>query len=138
MKTRLLARAAAALVATGALATVTATSASAVTVSWLWETNTGNNIGVGSYTDTGNIMKVDDQEVDDRSVLLFVRRPGASTGQACWDHGGASGPGVQCTLDAYAENVTLEGYLCKGEWASDPAQRRIVSCNYDQVKRFAK
>jgi hypothetical protein len=138
MKTRMFARAAAGLAATAALVTVTATSASAVNVNWLWETSTGNNIGVGSYTDTGNVMHVDDQEVDDRSVLLFVRRPGASTGQACWDHGGASGGGVDCTLDAYAENVTLEGFLCKGEWASNPDNRRIVSCNYNQVKTFTK
>ncbi|GAA1539100.1 hypothetical protein [Kribbella lupini] len=138
MKTRMIARAAAALVATAAIATVTATSASAVNVNWLWETTSGNNIGVGSYTDSGNVMHVDDQEVDDRSVLLFVRRPGAATGYACWDHGGASGGGVDCTLDAYNENETLEGYLCKGEWASNPADRQIRTCNTAQIKRFTK
>ncbi|MGW7685021.1 hypothetical protein ACWGID_30045 [Kribbella sp. NPDC054772] len=117
-------RVAAALATTAALVTLTATQASAA-VTWLWQQGDGNNIGTASYTDTGNVIKVNDQEADGHSLLLFVHKPGVSSGWACWDHSGADTSGTTCTLTAYDENTLLEGYLCRGEWATNPADRVI-------------
>jgi len=132
-------RVGAALATTAALVTLSATQANAA-VTWLWEQAGGNNIGTASYTDTGNVMQVNDQEVDDHSLLLFVHRPGVSSGYACWDHGGADGPGTTCTLTQYDENTLLEGYLCRGEWASNPADRVIFwnRCDTGGAKTFRK
>lgn len=137
MRTRT--RVAAALATTAALVTLTATQAGAAVV-WLWEKADGNNIGTATYTDTGNVMHVNDQEADGHSLLLFVHRPGVSTGYACWDHSGADTSGTDCTLNAYDENTLLEGYLCRGEWATNPDDRVIFwdRCDYAGAHQFRK
>ncbi|WP_433163362.1 hypothetical protein [Kribbella sp. CA-247076] len=136
---RMMKRAAVVLAGSVALVLLGTTQAQAA-VTWLWERAGGNNIGTASYTDSGNVIKVDDQEVNDKSLLLFVHRPGVSNGYACWDHGGADGPGTTCNLSQYDENTLLEGYLCQGEWASNPANRVIYwgGCDKAHAKTFRK
>jgi hypothetical protein len=92
--------------------------------SWVWD-RPGGDVGTASYTDTGNLINVNDQLGNGKSLVLYIYRPGANSGVVCWDHGGAPGPGTNCTLAQYDENTLLEGYLCQGEWATDPADRHI-------------
>jgi hypothetical protein len=136
---RMMKRATAVLAGSVALVVVGTTQAHAA-VTWLWEKADGNNIGSASYTDTGNVMHVNDQEPDGHSLVLYVHRPNASTGWACWDHSGADTSGTNCTLNAYDENTLLEGYLCRGEWASDPADRVIFwdRCHVNGTRTFRK
>lgn len=139
MSKKLIVRAVTGLAGVVAFTLVGATSAHAA-LWWHWDKPGGDAIGSASYTDSGDVMFVNDQEVDDHSMVFIVRRPGADRGQACWDHYGAGDDGHRCTLERYEENVRLEGFLCKGEWSEDPDTRRVLwnKCDYDGAKFFLK
>jgi len=136
---RTMKRAAVVLAGSVALAVLGTTQAHAAPV-WPWDKPNGDSIGEASYTDTNNVISVDDQQGNEKSLLLYIYKPGSSTAVACWDHGGAPGPGTTCTLTKFPENALLEGYLCQGEWAADPAQRHIYwdGCNVAQKRQFRK
>ncbi|GAA0583819.1 hypothetical protein HPO96_09470 [Kribbella sandramycini] len=124
------------------LVVATAGTAAAAEQSWLWELSGGNNIGVGSYTDANDVMHVNDQEADNRSLVLDVWKVGAFDGvhYRCWDSTGASSPGVRCE-DAFrgsgwGVNAQLRGRLCRGE-AGGPGGGTLTSCQPErQWKTF--
>jgi hypothetical protein len=136
---RMMKRAAVVLAGSVALAVLGTTQAHAA-VNWLWERAGGTDIGTASYTDTGNVIHVNDKIGNDKSLVLYIHRPGASSGVVCWDHSTAPTSGSTCTLTQYAENTLLEGYLCQGEWAADPADRHIYwgGCHVAGKKQFRK
>lgn len=131
-------RAAVVLAGSVAMLVFGTTQAHAAT-SWVWD-RAGGDVGTASYTDTGNLINVNDQLGNGKSLVLYIYRPGANSGVVCWDHGGAPGPGSNCTLAQYDENTLLEGYLCQGEWATDPADRHIYwgGCDVAGKKQFRK
>jgi hypothetical protein len=140
MSKRTITRALATTAGVVGIALVGATTASAA-VTWQWNKAAGDAIGQASYTDTNNVIHVNDQEVDDHSmVFLFRANGGGGTIYGCWDHSGAGTGGQSCTMPQFAENALLEGTLCKGEWADNPANRVILwgQCDPAGWKNFRK
>ncbi|MET9225937.1 hypothetical protein [Lentzea sp. NPDC003310] len=95
---------------------------------WLWEQAGGNNIGQACYWDSGNHLNIDDQEQDGHSLVLHLRNPSNGRSWTYWDSSGADGPGSVTTVTQFADNVVLEGRLCKGEWSSTNPQVLWNTC----------
>ena len=120
-----------ALAATGlAVAALVATSAPAnaeqVDYTWTWKTShSHDNIGWARYNTQTNKLEVDDREQDGHSFYVYF--DGTYDNYACWDTGGAVGPGVYCS------NVwglgTTDVYLCIGEWKG----KKEIDCAYKQT-----
>ncbi|MFE9749392.1 hypothetical protein ACFYOT_31150 [Saccharothrix saharensis] len=102
---------------------------------WLWEQAGGNNIGQACYWDSGNRLNVDDQEEDGHSLVLDLYNPRNGRQKQYWDHGGAPGPGSVGTVTEFADNILLQGRLCKGEWsATNPVVLWDTCRGYQQVR----
>ncbi len=126
------------LVATLALAAVSmagsAGAAVAAEQNWTWKVTGGNRIATASYTDSGDIVRVNDMEKDGHSALLEVWRVGHRSGVHvyCWDSTGYDGPGVACK-DAFkgtgwGANAKLKGRVCIGESGPGPKGGKILKC----------
>jgi hypothetical protein len=111
-----------------------AAPAEAVEKRWVWRAG-GDRVGVASYVDSGDVMRVNDMERDDRSVLIDVWKKGRRGGThiRCWDHTGSETDGVYCSDmfdgSGWGRNAKLRGRLCKGEHdAGAPGGGRITKC----------
>ncbi|MEU4192340.1 hypothetical protein AB0E69_10595 [Kribbella sp. NPDC026611] len=139
MPNKTIARAVATTAGVVGIALVGATSASAAVV-WQWTNASGNAIGQATYTDTNNVIHVNDQEADDHSMVFVFRPNGGGATYGCWDNTGAGTGGVNCTMTQFNENQLLEGRLCKGEWSADASSRIILwnQCDNTGWRNFRK
>ena len=132
-----------AVATTAAVIVAASTTAQAAEQDWLWENAAGNNIGVGAYDDANDVMKVNDQEADDHSLVLDVWKVGAEGGvhYRCWDSRTAAAEGWLSCPDAFSgsgwgPNVHLRGKLCVGE-AGGAGGGRLLRCQPEgQWKSF--
>ena len=115
----------------------TSPTADAAEKNWVWRAG-GDRVGVASYTDSGDVVRVNDMEKDGRSVLLDVWKSGRRGGTHvyCWDSTGSKTGGVHCNNAfkgaGWGKNAKLVGRLCKGESGPGPKGGKVLKC---QAKR---